>query len=105
MNDTTEKQSKLPEKIVAIKESSFVTWSTANDLSPQFMQHFDDVQIPVVGIRHVRQWGVQVDDERELPGHERTSIEDEELWEIVLEAKDGSNYEVNSKFVDPTPEK
>ena len=86
------------------RNCNFVTWSTANDLSAQFMQHFDDVRIPVVGIRHVRQWGVQVDDERELPGHERTSIEDEELWKIVLEAKDGSNYEVNSRFVDPGPD-
>jgi len=104
MNDTTDKHLQLPEKITAIKECNFVTWSTANDLSPEFMQHFDDVRIPVVGIRHVRQWGIQVDDEMEIPGHERTSIEDEELWEIVLEAKDGSNYEVNSKFVDPVPE-
>jgi hypothetical protein len=104
MNDTTDKHLKLPEKVAAIKECSFVIWSTANDLSAEFMQHFDDVRIPVVGIRHVRQWGVQVDDERELSGHERTSIEDEELWEIVLEAKDGSNYEVNSRFVDPAPD-
>jgi hypothetical protein len=104
VNDTSDKPLKLPEKITAIKESNFVIWSTVNDLSAQFMQHFDDLRIPVVGIRHVRQWGVQVDDERELPGHERTSIEDEELWEIVLEAKDGSSYEVNSRFVVPAPE-
>ncbi len=104
MNDTTDQHQNLPEKIAAIKDCSFVIWSAANNLSPQFMQQFDDIRIPVVGIRHVRQLGVQVDDERELPGHERTSIEDKELWEIVLEAKDGSNYEVNSKFVDPAPE-
>jgi hypothetical protein len=94
----------LPEKVAAIKECNYVTWSTDNDLSPDFKQHFDDVRIPVIGIRHVRQWGVQVDDERELPGHERTSIDDQELWEIVLQAKDGSKYEVNSKFVEPAPE-
>ena len=53
MNDTADKQSKQPDKIVAIKESSFVTWPIATDLSPQFMQHFHDFLIPVVGIRHV----------------------------------------------------
>lgn len=105
MSDTTDQHTKLPEKIAAIKECGFVTWSSENDLSPQFMQHFDDVRIPISGVRHVRQWGMQVDDEREIPGHERTTIEDEDLWEIVLKAKDGSNYEVNSRFVDPAPEK
>jgi hypothetical protein len=102
VSDTTDQ--KLPEKIAAIKECSFVTWTTDNDLSSDFIQHFDDARIPVVGIRHVRQWGLQVDDERELSGHERTSIEDDELWEIVLKAKDGSHYEVNSKFLTPAPE-
>jgi len=45
----------------------------------------------------VRVWGLQVDDERELPGHERTQIPDDEIWEINLEAKDGSPYEVDSR--------
>ena len=45
--------------------------------------------------------GIQVDDERELPGHERTQIPDEELWEVNLEAKDGSHYEVDSKMLKP----
>ena len=101
MIDSTEQHQNLPEKIAAIKECGFVTWSSDNDLSQDFKQHFDEARIPVVGIRHVRQWGVQVDDERELPGHERTSIADEELWEIVLKAKDGSTYEVNSEFLVP----
>ncbi len=105
MSEATEQDQNLPERIAAIKECSFVIWSTENNLSPQFMQHFDDDRIPVAGIRHVRQWDVQVDDESEIPGYEKTSIEDEELWEIVLEAKDGSNYEVNSRFVIPALEK
>jgi hypothetical protein len=46
---------------------------------------------------NVRVWGLQVDDERELPGHERTQIPDDEIWEINLEAKDGSHYEVDSR--------
>ena len=92
---------KLPEKIAAIQECGFINWSTENDLSPEFKQHFEDTRITVSGIRRVRQWGLQVDDERELMGHERTTINDEELWEIVLVAKDGSTYEVNSQFVVP----
>ena len=36
-----------------------------------------------------------------LPGHERTEIPDEELWEVVLQSKDGSTFEVNAKFVAP----
>jgi hypothetical protein len=68
------------------------------------MDRFDESRIPVAGLRHVRQWGIQVDDEREIMGHERTQIPDEELWEIVLKAKDGSTYEVHSSFLVPAPE-
>ena len=53
------------------------------------------------GVRHVRVWGIQVDDERALPGLERTSIPDEDLWEITLEAKDGSSYEFDSRLLKP----
>jgi len=89
----------MPEKVAAINQSGFATWSQDGGLSPEFKQGFDAERIPVLGVRHVRIWGLQVDDERELPGHERTSIEDEDLWEIILQAKDGSQCEVNSKFV------
>jgi hypothetical protein len=89
----------MPEQVVAMNQSGFVAWSEGCGLSPDFMQRFDAQRIPVLGVRHVRIWGLQVDDERELPGHERTSIDDEDLWEIILEAKDGSHCEVNSKFV------
>lgn len=99
MNDVADQ--KLPEKIAAIKKCGFVNWSTDNGLSHEFKQHFVDTRIPISGIRHVRQWGIQVDDEREILGHERTLINDEELWEVVLVAKDGANFEVNSKFVIP----
>ena len=68
-----------------------------------FRKQFDDVRIPVVGIRHVRQWGIQVDDERELMGHERMFVADEELWQVVLQAKDGVTYEVNSRLVVAAP--
>ena len=93
----------LPGEVAAIKARGFVDWST-KDLSPEFLHRFDEGKIPVVAIRHVRQWGLQVDDERELMGHERTSVPDEELWQIVLRAKDGSTYEINSKLVQPAPE-
>lgn len=103
MNGVEEK--KLPEKISAIKECGYINWSTENDLSPEFKNNFEDSRISVSGIRYVRQWGLQVDDERELMGHERTSINDEDLWEIILVAKNGSTYEVNSKFVVPASDK
>jgi hypothetical protein len=93
---------KLPKDVAAIKERGVVTWSSASkELASDFVQLFDENRVPVVAIRHVRQWGIQVDDERELMGHERTSIDDEELWQAVLKAKDGSTYEVNCKFVRP----
>ena len=42
---------------------------------------------------------MQVDDERELPGLERTQIPDEEVWEVNLEALDGSKFEVDSRLL------
>jgi hypothetical protein len=103
VSDVLKKESSLPEQVVAIKRRGYVVWKR-EQLDPEFRARFDSEQIPVVGIRHVRVWGIQVDDERELPGHERTSIPDEELWEIQLRAKDGSTYEVNSALVAPAPE-
>ncbi len=96
-------EQKLPEAVAAIQEREFAVWKK-KDLDFKFMALFDESQIPVVGLRHVRQWGIQVDDEREILGHERTSVPDEELWEIVLKAKDGSTYEVHSTFLAPAPE-
>jgi hypothetical protein len=93
---------KLPKAVAGIKECGFAVWK--KNLGSEFMALFDGSQIPVVGLRHVRQWGIQVDDEREILGHERTSIPDEELWEIVLKAKDGSTYEVHSTFLAPASE-
>lgn len=102
MVDTPKVQSKLPDKIAAIKERGYVVWAKPEP-SPRFAAKFDEAKIPVVGIRNVRIWGLQVDDEREIPGLERTSIPDEETWEINLEAKDGSHYEVNCDLVEPAP--
>lgn len=96
-------EQKLPEAIAAIKARGFVKWKK-KDLGSEFVALFDESQIPVVGLRHVRQWGIQVDDEREILGQERTSIPDEELWEVVLKAKDGSTYEVHSTFLAPASE-
>lgn len=98
-----EKGKALPQKIAAIKARGSVVWSD-KEPSPEFKDRFEARKIPVVGIRHVRVWGIQVDDERELPGHERTTIPDEELWQVELKAKDGSSYEVNSNMVEPAPE-
>jgi hypothetical protein len=91
-----ERTPKMPEHVAAIVASGFAIWAT-DDVDPQLRAKFDADRIPVSGIRNVRVWGIQVDDERELPGLERTQIADEELWEVNLEAKDGSHYEVDSK--------
>ncbi|MFO1371511.1 MAG: hypothetical protein U1F42_03650 [Candidatus Competibacteraceae bacterium] len=92
-------QPKLPDALAALQEQGFARWATATAPTADFRQRFEEARIPVVGIRHVRQWGIQVDDERELLGHERTSVADEELWQVVLRAKDGSTYEVNAQLV------
>ncbi len=68
-------------------------------MAEEFKSKFDERRIPVKGIRQVRIWGLQVDDERELPGLERTNIPDEENWEINLVAKDGSGYAVESRLL------
>jgi hypothetical protein len=75
----------------------------SEDVAPDFRALFDSGRIPVKGIRSVRVWGLQVDDERELPGHERTMIPDEELWEVNLVARDGSCYEVESRLLKAAP--
>lgn len=98
---TDNKQSSnMPEEVAAIVRSGFVTWAGAG-VNAAFRQKFDAERIPVAGVRHVRLWGIQVDDERELPGHERTQIPDEEIWEVNLVATDGSKYEVDSKLIKP----
>ncbi len=101
MSDVTDQYQNLPDDIDEINRCGFVVWSGDDSLSSQFKQQFDTARIPVIGIRKVQVWGLQVDDERELPGLERTSVAGEELWELVLEAKDGSRYNVDSKFVVP----
>jgi hypothetical protein len=90
----------VPPAVAAIRDCGYAIWA-GDELSPAFRSQFDEKRIPVRGIRQVRIWGLQVDDERELPGHERTSIPDEEVWEVNLEAKDGSCYEVESRLLVP----
>jgi 1,4-alpha-glucan branching enzyme len=92
----TEQKTNMPAHVAAIKECGFATWAT-DDVDSALRSKFDEHRIPVTGVRNVRVWGLQVDDERELPGHERTQIPDDEIWEINLEAKDGSHYEVDSR--------
>lgn len=94
-NDTT-----MPADVAAIVESGYVTWAS-DEVDPVLRARFKSTRIPVVGVRHVRMWGLQVDDERELPGHERTQIPDEEIWEINLRATDGSDFEVDSRLLRP----
>ena len=88
----------MPAHVAEISACGFAIWAS-DQVDAAFRARFDDKCIPVAGVRNVRVWGLQVDDERELPGRERTSIPDEEIWEINLEAKDGSHYEVDSKML------
>ena len=94
---------RMPDEVVAIKQCGYVVFADES-LSSEFRDRFDAERIPVTGIRHVRLWGLQVDDEFELPGHERTMIPDKELWEISVQALDGSNYEVNAELLRPALE-
>ncbi len=92
----------MPPEVAAIRDCGYATWAS-DDVARAIRSQFAVGCIPVKGIRHVRIWGIQVDDERELPGHERTMIPDEELWQVELEAADGSRFEVNSQLLVPAP--
>jgi len=101
MNDKP-KQPPLPPGLAKILDVGFAIWADAS-IDAALRGKFDSERIPVVGVRQVRVWGLQVDDERELPGLERTQIPDEEVWEVNLEAKDGSKYEFDSTLLKPAP--
>ena len=93
----------MPENVDAIVKAGFAIWKDRASTDPAMLARFDAKRIPVAGVRQVRVWGIQVDDERELPGLERTQIPDEELWEINLVAKDGSRYEISSALLKAAP--
>ncbi|MGI9260998.1 MAG: hypothetical protein ACR2QR_03125 [Woeseiaceae bacterium] len=95
-------QHEMPAAVQAITDCGYATWAT-DDVDDALRARFDMQRIPVVGVRHVRVWGLQVDDERELPGLERTQIPDEEIWEVNLKATDGSTYEIESTRLRPAP--
>ena len=88
----------MPPNVAEIVACGFATWAT-DSVDATLRARFDPARIPVTGVRNVRVWGLQVDDERELPGHERTNIPDDEIWEINLEALNGSHYEVSSRML------
>jgi len=92
----------MPDSLTAIVKNGYAIWAH-DDVEEALRARFDAERIPVVGVRHVRVWGLQVDDERELPGLERTQIADDEMWEVNLEAKDGSRFEVESRLLKPAP--
>ena len=100
MNDT---MTPMPDNVAAIEKRGYVVFADQS-LPADFRGRFDVGPIPVTGIRHVRQWGVQVDDEREFPGHERSRIPDEEIWEVSIRARNGSSYEVSAALLRPAPE-
>jgi len=88
----------MPGPVAAIREAGFAAWA-GDSVAPALREKFDPRRIPVRNIRHVRVWGLQVDDERALPGRERTNIPDEDIWEISLEAKDGSTRSFDSRLL------
>ena len=90
----------LPPALAEMVECGFAIWAS-DSVDPEVRARFDEARIPVAGVRNVRVWGVQVDDERELPGLERTQIPDEELWEVNLVALNGSRYEFDSTLLKP----
>ena len=92
----------MPARLVEIADCGYAIWDS-DDVDAALRARFDNERIPVVGVRHVRVWGLQVDDERELPGLERTQIPDDEIWEVNLEAKNGSRYEVESSLLRAAP--
>ena len=96
-------QAAMPAELAAIVECGYAIWAT-DDVDDAMRARFDKQRIPVAGVRNVRVWGLQVDDERELPGLERTQVPDEELWEVNLEATNGSKYEFDSTLLRPAPE-
>ncbi len=88
----------MPAAVAEIAECGYAIWAS-DDVDEKLRSRFATDRIPVAGVRHVRIWGLQVDDERELPGRERTQIPDEEVWEVNLEALDGSKFEVDSRLL------
>ncbi len=90
----------MPAELKAMVDSGYAIWAD-DSVDANLRARFDGTRIPIVGVRQVRVWGLQVDDERELPGLERTQIPDEEVWEVNLEASDGSRYEFESKLLKP----
>jgi hypothetical protein len=92
----------MPPEVAAIRDSGYARWASP-EVAAAIRDRFAAERIPVRGVRHVRIWGIQVDDERELPGRERTVIPDEDLWQVELEALDGSHFEVNSQLLVAAP--
>ncbi len=90
----------MPPEVAAIRDCGFAVWAS-EDVARSLRGSFDTDRIPVKSIRHVRVWGIQVDDERELPGLERTMIPDEDIWEITLETKEGASYAFDSRLLRP----
>jgi len=90
----------MPAHVRDIADCGYAIWA-GDDVDAALRKRFDGGRIRVAGIRHVRVWGIQVDDERVLPGRERTQIPDEEIWEVQLVAADGSNYGFDSRLLKP----
>ena len=93
---------RMPADVAAIVERGYAIWAS-DKVDAALRARFSGERIPVAGVRHVRVWGLQVDDERVLPGLERTRIPDEDIWEINLVSSSGSKYEIDSRLLRPAP--
>lgn len=91
----------MPAAVAAIRDAGYATWAPGSPVAAELRAKFDPARIPVKTVRHVRVWGLQVDDERALPGRERTQIRDEDIWEVSLEATDGSTRSFDSRLLAP----
>jgi hypothetical protein len=70
----------MPPGVQAIRSCGYVRWA-GGTVAQSLRERFAPDRIPVLGIRHVRVWGLQVE----------------------LEARDGSRFEVNSELVVAAP--
>jgi len=73
----------MPARVADIIACGFATWAT-DGVDEALRARFDALRIPVAGVRNVRVWGLQVDDERELPGHELALIRRDDRRDRVV---------------------
>ena len=64
-------QATMPAELAAMVDCGYAIWAT-DGVDEAMRARFDSERIPVVGVRNVRVWGLQVDDERDQNGPDRS---------------------------------